>query len=225
MIKIKKIIIMIFLLCSISIFYFIDVTQSIEYKRVNEIEHFIESYESINNNNNGSNQYLELDLNENAEVYISDISEVKKIIEKEDAIIYFGFETCPWCRNMIGTLLDVAEKNDKKIYYVDIKSIRNEYTVEDGKIIESKKSSNEYYEVLEILEDYLTDYIIYDEGKEYNTNTKRIYGPTVLVVKQGSVRDIKTGTLAEVDDPYIELTKEQYDLLYSEFDSMLKNGK
>lgn len=191
---------------------------------VNDIEEFISEYESYNGEQINDNDILEVDLNEDAIVYITSAEDIIDIMLEEDALIYFGFSTCPWCRNMIDVLLDAAENKDQAIYYVDIKSIRNIYSVEEGLIVESTVGEDAYYDILEIFGDYLSDYIVYDEdGVEYNTNTTRLYGPTLITVKEGELLDIYVGTHEEVTDPYTALTDEQYDELYTEFNNMIND--
>lgn len=227
--KTKKILVAIILIVVVIIGY-IYINTIIEDNEVeevvlsNDIEEFISEYESYNGEQINDNDILEVDLNEDAIVYITSAEDIIDIMLEEDALIYFGFSTCPWCRNMIDVLLDAAENKDQAIYYVDIKSIRNIYSVEEGLIVESTVGEDAYYDILEIFGDYLSDYIVYDEdGVEYNTNTTRLYGPTLITVKEGELLDIYVGTHEEVTDPYTALTDEQYDELYTEFNNMIND--
>ena len=60
----------------------------------------------------------------------------------ETFVVYFGFADCPWCRSVLPTLLDVADdlKIDK-IYYVDVKEIRNKLDVDDEGNVRAVASS------------------------------------------------------------------------------------
>lgn len=203
------------------VLYLTDDTQGSEIFFENDTLSFISLYESFNNVENGEKKFLELNLNKDAIIYVSSISEIKKIIENESGIVYFGFSTCPWCRNMIDVLLDASVSNNQAIYYVDIKDIRNEYEVVDGLLFESVSASDEYYELLSYLDDFLDDYIVFDGDDSYNTNMKRIYGPTVLTFNS-KVLDMHVGTHDDVVDSYVKLSDLQYDLLYDEFDTMIK---
>ena len=71
---------------------------------------------------------------ENPVVYKSD-TEIVDVMKNEQAIIFFGFSKCPWCRSAIETLLKVCEQNDiKTLYYVDIYNIRDTYKINDSMI-------------------------------------------------------------------------------------------
>lgn len=190
----------------------------------NDIETFISEYEGYNGQELYDHEILSLDLNEDAIIYITSAEDIVDVMLEENALIYFGFETCPWCRNMITALLDAAADKDQAIYYVDIMEIRNTYTVEDGLIVESTVGEDAYYDILEVFGDNLSDYIVYDEdGEEYNTNTTRLYGPTLITVKDGELLDMMVGTLSSVTDPYTALTDSEYEELYTEFSNMIND--
>ncbi len=193
-------------------------------KKVNDATSFISEYEGLNDEELYGHDVLDLNLNKDTVVYVTKIEDILDILKNEDALVYFGFSSCPWCRNMINVLFDAAASKNEPIYYVDIKEIRNVYKVVDGEISETVKGNDSYYEAVEFLKDSLGDYIVYDEEKnEYNTNTKRIYGPTVVTVKEGSVQDIFIGTHADVIDPYSPMTSEQYSELSKEFSNMIND--
>ena len=46
--------------------------------------------------------------------------EAVKLLEKGTGIIYFGFSGCPWCRNLVPILTDLAEELEEPVYYLDI---------------------------------------------------------------------------------------------------------
>lgn len=193
-------------------------------EQINDITVFAEDYESYNGEELYGNDVLELSINEDAVIYIKTAEEIIDVLENEDALIYFGFPTCPWCRNMLTAFINAATDKGEAIYYVDIKSIRNTYSVEDGLIVESTVGEDAYYEIVEFLSDYLSDYIITDDDDvEYDTETKRLYAPTVVTVSGGEVLDFKDGTLDSVTNPYEELSEEEYDELYEEFIEIIEN--
>ena len=45
---------------------------------------------------------------------------IKSIIEKETGIVYFGYPSCPWCRNAVPILVETAIANQLPIYYFDL---------------------------------------------------------------------------------------------------------
>lgn len=188
-----------------------------------DAKEFIKEYESLNDNKIDNNAYYDLDIDDDVLVMYKTAEEILDIINnKEDAMIYFGFSDCPWCRNMLGTLTEATADKKQIIYYVDIKEIRNVYEVVDDEIVETTKGDSAYYELLDILSDNLSDYSIKDDNQEeYQTNTKRIYGPSVITLTKGELKDIHVGTHEDVVDPYIELTDSQEDELYAKFISMI----
>lgn len=173
---------------------------------------FKEEYESLNSDSS----YRTLSIpDDNPFVYISDTELVKKIENKEDMVVYFGFNKCPWCRSVIETLIEVSEDlNIDKIYYLDILDIRDTKEIKEGNVETIKEGSSSYYKLIELLEDNLDDYII------DSTNAgKRIYAPNILVIKDKKVQGIETGISDLLKNPNDELTddikKDSYNKLYN----------
>ena len=83
-------------------------------------------------------------------VYISAEELAKKIENKEDMVVYFGFKTCPWCRSMIEILLNAAsELKIDKIYYVDVYDIRDVKELsENNEVKTTKKGTSGYNKLL-----------------------------------------------------------------------------
>lgn len=173
---------------------------------------FKEEYESLNTDSN----YRSVSIPEdNPFVYITDAELVKKIENKEDMVVYFGFNKCPWCRSVIETFIEVSnDLNIDKIYYLDILDIRDTKELVDGEIITSKEGSDSYYKLLDLLNDYLDDYVIEDQ-----VVSKRIYAPNILVIKNSEIIGIVTGESDLLTNPFDELTdevkKDSYDKIYS----------
>lgn len=174
---------------------------------------FEEEYEALNNKGNDYNDklYLELDIKKDNIVKYAKEEEIVKILEKGNGVIYFGFAECPWCRSMIEVLLDTAKENNfDEIYYLNILDIRDTYKVEDKEILRTKEGTDSYYKILDLLADELSDYYVTDaKGKEYATGVKRLYAPTVVVVKNGEVVGFHEDVVSSLEDPYEGLNKEQ----------------
>lgn len=186
---------------------------------------FEKEYETLNNEGNSYNdkKYLELDIDkENIVTYASE-EKIVKILEDGNGVIYFGFPNCPWCRAMINPLLETAKENGvKKIYYLNIIELRDSYKVEDKKVLRTKEGSDSYYKILDELSDYLSDYKITDvKGKEYATGVKRLYAPTVVMVKNGEVKAFHEDVVESLTDPYAGLTEEQDKELREIFHDMI----
>lgn len=94
------------------------------------------------------------------------MQEIINILKRGTAVVYLGFPECPWCREYVIHLNEVAKTAGiNKIYY---KNILNE----------RKENTEQYQEIVEILSEYLQ----YDEE-----GNKRIYVPAVIVVKEGNI--------------------------------------
>lgn len=170
---------------------------------------FKEEYETLNDKKD-SNEYINVDIDKENPIVYADAEEVIDLIKNDTAVIYFGFPECPWCRNAIPVLLDAAkELGIEKIYYYNALSIRDKKSLdENGDIVVEDEGTKEYEELVELLYDYLP---IYD-GLNDNT-IKRLYFPTVLFVKNGEVIGLHISTVETQENPYNELTKEQYEEL------------
>ena len=194
---------------------------------------FKKEYETLNGTIRESDgaKYNNVNIDEDNPFIYIDAKEALEIIENKDALIYVGASWCPWCRNAVPVLIDVAKKNNiKEIYYLDLDDEKSIWEVEDGKVAKKIDGTKYYYQLLEKLDDRLIDYTLTsDEGKTLNTGEKRIYMPYLIGVKSGRVVADKVGTV-NLDDrqsKYDYLTYEQknelseiyqniFDLVYQE---------
>lgn len=192
---------------------------------------FKKEYESLNEvvNENNEKQYMEIFIDEENPIVYKTGQEIVEIMKNEDAIIYFGFATCPWCRNAVPVLLDAAKKlNVDKIYYVDILDIRDTYKF-SGSIEpeQTKKGTDAYYNILKILDKKLDKFYVKDEaGNMYDTGVKRLYAPTVVSMSGGKVKGFHVATVESQKDPYKALTDKQKEELkdaYKELINAIKN--
>lgn len=168
---------------------------------------FKTEYESLNGTVNEKTQKKIMSITipeENKIVYIS-AEEVIQKLQKGTSIIYFGFPECPWCRNLVPTLLKQNEEYNMPIYYYNASEIRDvKHLDEEGNIVTDKEGTKEYQEIVELLKDYLGEY----EGLN-DSSIKRLYFPTVVFIKEGKVIGIHIGTVSSQKDPYQEMTKNQ----------------
>ena len=189
-------------------------------------------YSIINNNhinksdaNKFRTEYMELNdkINEdNGQAYpivnISADNTVKyikpkesvKMLKEDSGIIYFGYNTCPWCRSLVSILTEVASEKKEKVYYVDIADIRSTFTVDNGKLTKNKKGTKDYYNILKELDNYLEEYFLEDEdGNKYDTKEKRLYAPTIVAVSGGNVTGVHIGTVSSQKNGYDKLTEDE----------------
>jgi len=182
-------------------------------KVLSDAEKFKNEYEVFNGLVNSSNNknYIDVNVDTSNDIIYKTDEEILDILKNEEAIIYFGFANCPWCRNIIEPLLSASNKKKIKVYYVDIYEIRDAYIIsENTKPKRTKKGSNAYYQILDFLDDNLEEYYINSEdGNKYDTGVKRLYAPTVVAVSKGQVTGIHEGTIEEQTDPYIELSSDE----------------
>lgn len=189
---------------------------------------FKEEYEAYNGlvNENNNKNFLEVEIPKENPIVYKTGKEILDVLKNENAIVYFGFSSCPWCRNVIEPLLSAAEeKKTEKVYYVDIYDMRDTY-VFNGNIIpeQTKKGTDAYYDILDFMGKNLEKYYIKDEaGNMYDTGVTRLYAPTVVAVSGGEVKSMHVGTLDEQTDPYEGLKKEEKEKLKNIFIDLIKS--
>lgn len=184
---------------------------------------FKKEYESLNGKSK------DISISSNNPIKYSSYDEVLDVIENKTGIIYLGFPECPWCRTAIPVLFDVAKDNDiNTIYYLNILNDRDSYTIEDGELKYALddsgneiKGTKEYFKLLDALDEYLSDYVITFDGKDYEVGEKRIYAPTMIFVKDGEVLGIHVSTVESQESGNDKLTDEEYDELYSIYEDFI----
>ncbi len=185
---------------------------------------FKTEYESFNDKKyDDKEKYLNVNIEEdNLYVYKSDV-EILDVLENQTGVVLFGFSKCPYCRSIVNILNEVAKDNKiEKIYYVDILNIRDSYEIMDNTAVRISNGSSSYYKLLEKLDEYLTGYYITDENDvKYNTGVKRIYAPTVVVVKNGEVIGFYEGTI-DTAEYNKDLTKDEEKELKKIYTEMIK---
>ena len=190
---------------------------------------FVKEYEELNEKEG----YIKLNIDKNNPIKYADYDELLEVIENGTGIIYLGFPECPWCRNALPVLFDAAKDNDVDlIYYMNILNERDAYTVEDGEVVfakdedgNDKNGTEGYFDLLEALDKHLDDYVITHENKEYEVGEKRIYAPSVIFVRDGKVLGIHVSTVDSQKDPRKELTKKQYEELYTIYENYILETK
>ena len=189
---------------------------------------FKEEYESLNGevNEKSGKEYRELSISkDNPFIYKGADDIVEMINNKETFAVYFGFNSCPWCRSVLPTLIEVAKDVEiDEIYYVDVKEIRDTIEINDnGELETTKEGTDGYYELIELLGNVLADYTLTDaEGNKVSTDVKRIYAPNVVIVVDGQAEKIETGISDKQTDGYMELTDEITADTYNKFESILE---
>ncbi len=184
---------------------------------------FKTAYESLNDTIRKSDGALYNNVNiseDNPIKYIS-VDEAIDLLNSKKAIIYIGANWCPWCRDMLAPMFDVAKKlNIDTIYYLELDDDKSNYEIQNGELKKISNGSANYYKLLDELKEYLRDYELKDDkGNVYSTGEKRIYMPFFITIRNESIVEAKgiSRTLEEGQTKYSEMTNAQYDSLYSEF--------
>ena len=66
----------------------------------NDTQAFKTEYESLNA------EKMPITVPEDLNISVLDFSGTKAFLEKGTGILFFGFPTCPWCRNLLPNLFD-----------------------------------------------------------------------------------------------------------------------
>lgn len=156
---------------------------------------FKEEYESMNDS-------VPMTIDEDNPIKYLDYEGVEELLTSGTGVIYFGFPSCPWCRNVIPVLFDVADKNNwDTIYYANPRELKSDET--------------KYNKLLDILSEYLRE----SEGK------KVLYVPDVYFVKDGKIVGHHISTVESQTDPTISLTVEQVEELSNIYQSLFDQIK
>lgn len=170
---------------------------------------FKKEFESVNGKSiKGTNYtYSNIDIDDSNHYRYKTYDQVLELLNSGTGIIFFGHKYSPRSRSMVNVLDAVVEaSNLDDIYYLDIHNDDEEYETVNG-ILEVKiKGSKEYYELLNILKDFLPLY-----KNEY----PRITYPTVVFVKKGNIVGVHSGTVSEHTNQYYSLTTSQEEKLKS----------
>ena len=188
-------------------------TDAIKFKR---------EYEEFNDKNyDNGKAYFNVNLsNKNLFKYITEEDAVK-FLKEGTGVIYFGFPQCPWCRSLVPYLEEIGKDYGvEKIYYLNIREIRDTYKVENKKAVVDQKGTDSYYELLDLLDEYLTKFTITDEnGKKYDTGVKRLYAPTTVVVKKGKIVGFNEGTV-DSQEKFVALNESEIKELKEKLSTM-----
>ncbi len=173
---------------------------------------FKEEYEKLNGKKNDQGKkYREITIDSKNKMVYKTTEEVLELIDKKKSfVLYFGFDTCPWCRSVVPTLASISKELNQEVYYIDVKDIRDTFELDDDnkpKLI--KKGSKDYSKLLEKLESVLEDYTLTDsDNNEIKVGEKRIYAPSIVSVIDGKAKELTTGISDKQTDGYMKLTKE-----------------
>lgn len=131
-------------------------------------------------------------------------SEIVDILENGTGVVFLGFPECPWCQAYAPYLNDSAkEAGAEEIYYLNIRSIR-------------ENNTNDYKKIVELLGDSL----LYDEEGKH-----RVFVPDITIVKDGVVigHNNETSVVSDEDGtPKEYWTEEKVNTLKTSLIDMIK---
>ena len=145
-----------------------------------------QEFEKLNNKTSeDEREYPKVNISSKNILRYTSINEIISIMNnKEDAVIYFGYPTCIYCRTAIQVLMDTAKETEiDAIYYLN-----------------ADESEKYYNELVNILGEELT---------EEQNGVRKIYIPLVAFIASGKVVSYNKGTLFSQEDPYQELDESQ----------------
>lgn len=197
---------------------------------------FKEEYESLNGTTRSNGQInKEISILEDNNIKYLTVAEAAEMLDSGSGIIYFGFSSCPWCRNAVPVLLNAMNSSElDTIYYVNVrpdddanKDIRDTFILDSrNKPKKSKDAEKAYYDILLALANELSDYVLKtDSGKTINIGEKRLMAPTVVAVKDGVVVGFHVGTVdnhnKDEDGKLRDLTKDEETELLNTYASII----
>lgn len=153
---------------------------------------FKKEYEAYNDKIVNNNKYIPVQVKSSDRITYVAEDELLEKMNNETAVFYFGFPTCPWCRNMIEPLLKTTKENNVTLYYFNPSELRT-------------GNSDTYQKLMKKLKNYLSKN---EDGKEM------LYVPDVYFIKDGKIVANHLGTVNSQKDPFIALTeKEEKELI------------
>lgn len=175
---------------------------------------FKKEYESYNGKTieNSKYKYPEVEISSKNKVKYADADKMLEVLDKGTGILYFGYPTCPWCRNAVPVLIEAAnELGIEDIYYMNVKDERDEMKVrEDGTLETTKEGTKGYYQLLKRMDAILDEYTLEDiNGNSVSTNEKRIFVPLVVFVREGEIVGYHLDTVPSQENPFKLLDENQ----------------
>ena len=164
---------------------------------ITDAEKFKQEYEALNNKS------VVMNIDKNNPVKYIEFNEVIDLLTTGTGVIYFGFPGCPWCRNMIPVLFDVANENNSLVYYFNPSDIRT-------------NGDENYQKLVNILKDYLM---------ENDNGEKTLYVPDVYFIRDGKIVGHHLSTVDSQTSPAIPLTDEQTEELKNIYQELFKKIK
>lgn len=125
---------------------------------------FAYEYNSMNGKENADGEtYMNLSVDtDNPFIVSTDSDIIAAIDEGYTGYIYFGYPTCPYCRNTVPILMDEFKENKiRRVLYCNLKKYNYQYKYDtDVGVIETQHGSKSYDMLLDILHEYASPRIV-----------------------------------------------------------------
>lgn len=110
-----------------------------------------------------------------------------------EGTVFFGFPTCPWCRNALPLALEAAAGAGCTLCYCPLDEYRDVYALEDDALVEKTPAGPGYHALLARLGDCLEPYTLTDSrGNAVPIGEKRIFAPTIARFHNGALTNFWT---------------------------------
>lgn len=154
---------------------------------------FMEEYTSLNGKTDElGNNYNDVSITNDNIYYYANENEIIELLKSGTGVIYFGYPTDNYSRNIVDILNEVvSEYGYDKIYYYNIKPIMSSVVIDNDNKVVLNKGNAFYYELLSILNDFLNYYTVLDNNnEEVILEEKKIEVPSVIFVKEGKITEV-----------------------------------
>ena len=151
-----------------------------------------------------SSEYEEFMSQDNVFVQISMQEAIDLFENKETALIYFGYPSCPWCIEALPIMNEVAESVGKEIYYVQTRD-------EDRNLLYTDEEK-------EAILSYVGEF----EDRDDEGNLA-LFVPLVVSVKDGVAVSGNVGTVDSHDAHERRMTEEETQQLREIYQEMFKD--
>ena len=160
------------------------------------------SYEYINMMEYGNGKRIKVSVPYDNRIKYLKEDEVLTYLKEKTGVFYFGYNTCPWCRNIVPVLIDTIKKNNiDTIYYIDIHKLN------------LSKVRTELF-------DFLGDNLRLDENNE-----KVLAVPDVYFIKDGKIVGHHLGSVDSYINPYKKMTDKQKKELVNIYTNLVREMK
>lgn len=158
---------------------------------------FKEEYEAINDIGNA----VQINIPNNSPIEYLTFEEFDEKLKVGSAFaLYLGFPTCPWCRNVINPLFEVASSDNAIVYYINVKELNDD----------------DYNRLYNLLYDYL---------EENASGVRTLYVPDVYFFKDSKVVGHHLSSVESQENPYIPLNESQVEELKNIYQNLFDKLK